>query len=212
MEFFKMTKGQMLTAILCNYFTLFLLVGCGCCAVWVPTVWGKVGAVLAGLYVVPLILVRLLLAIHPLRQTKIQMFSADYFVWWFSYCAQLVYLRFPFLEEVLRVVPGFYSLWLRAWGAKIGKFVYWTPGTLVMDRPFIHIGNHVHFGLGSRVCPHLHVEGELWLAPVEIEDRVLLGAYSTLAAGAVIKADQSTKAFLIAPPFSVWQNNRRIVK
>ena len=110
------------------------------------------------------------------------------------------------------MIPGLYSAWLRLWGAKIGRFTYWAPGTIILDRSFIHIGNFVVFGAGVRLNPHVIDGNDLILAPVIIEDNVTVGGYSLLTSGTVLRKNQAAKAFLISPPFSVWQDNKRVEK
>ena len=208
----KPNKFQALVMILCNYFPITHVIGCGCCLVLVPGWAWKAGSFLVCLYLLPVLLTRLVLFVHPIRRTRIPMYSADHCVWWFTFCTQLVFLRFPFLEEALRTVPALYSLWLRLWGSKIGKLVYWTPGTIVLDRPFLRVGDHVAFGLGTKLCPHMHVDDELLLSPVVIEDNAVTGAYSLIGPGTVLKAGEKTKVRFLSPPFSVWQGGRRISK
>lgn len=206
------TTRQTLVMILCNYFPLAHASGCCCCAVFAPG-WGwKLGSFLACLYLLPPFLTRLVLLVHPLRRTRVPMYSADHCVWWFTFCTQTLFLRFPFLEEALRTVPALYSLWLRLWGSKIGKLVYWTPGTTVMDRSFLRIGDHVGLGFGTILGTHLHSDGELILAPITLEDGVVVGAHAMIAPGVTLKAGETTKTLFLATPFSVWKDGMRIVK
>jgi len=205
----EMKLRQALPLILCNYFSLFHVLSCVACAVWVPGWYGKVGAALACLYLLPVICTRLALLLHPLRPGKIRMLSLDYYVWWFTFCTQVLYVRFPMLEESLRCVPSLYSFWLRLWGSKIGKLVYWAPGTLVLDRSFLRVGDHAYFALGTRVCPHVHVDGELILAPVVIGERAVTGAYSLLVAGTEVRDGEALRAVQLSPPFTVWENGKR---
>ena len=65
--------------------------------------------------------------------------------------ARRLFLRFPVLEEILRLVPGLYSLWLRAWGSRIGKLTYWAPQTSYSIAGCLDIGDHVVFGAGVRI-------------------------------------------------------------
>jgi hypothetical protein len=208
----KLTTRQVLLMILCNYFPFFHLLLCILSLVFAPGAAWKTASFLFFLYLFPLICTRIALLIHPLRSTHIKLFSADYYVWWFTFCTQVIYLRFPALEEALRCVPSLYSFWLRLWGSKIGKLVYWSAGTVVLERQFINIGDHVCFGAGSRLNAHVQTEDELLLAPVTVEENVIVGGYSLLTTGTVLKANQSTRGFLISPPFSVWQDNKRIAK
>ena len=202
----------MLIMILCNYFPILHVIACACCLVFVPG-WGwKLGTFLCCLYLVPVLCTRIALAVHPLRNVKVKTYTADHYVWWFTFCTQTLFLRFPFLEEALRTVPALYSLWLRLWGSKIGKLVYWTPGTFILDRPFLIIGDHAGLGLGTRLCSHIHVGDELWLAPIDIGANAVTGAYSLIGPGTVLKPGEKTKVGFISPPFSVWQGGKRISK
>lgn len=205
----KIGIRQALPLILCNYFPLLHLAGCIACAVFAPGWAWKLGATVACLYLLPVVCTRLALLVHPLKPGNIPMFSLDYYVWWFTFCTQLLYVRIPLLEELLRCVPSLYSCWLRLWGSKIGKLVYWAPGTLVLDRSFLRVGDHAYFALGTRVCPHVHIDGELVLAPVAIGAHVVTGAFSLLVAGTEVKDGEELRATQVSPPFSVWENGRR---
>lgn len=173
------------------------------------------GAILVWLYLMPPLLCRVLLLILPIRRQVIPIGSREFFVWWFTLNLQMVFSRLPFLEELLRLVPGLYSAWLRLWGARIGKLTYWAAGVRILDRPFLAIGDLVTFGAGVRLNPHVILPDEtgqqvLMLAPVTIAERVNIGAYSLLVAGTVIGSDQATRACLMLPPFNRLEQGRRI--
>ena len=161
------------------------------------------------LYLVPLVPGRILRESLRSSPPEIDVGSPDFLRWWACFQCQVLFLRLPFLEELLRLVPGVYSLWLRAWGSRIGKLTYWAPGTVILDRGFLEIGDHVIFGAGVRLNPHV-MEAALKLAPVRIGDGAMIGGYSLLTAGTEIAAGEKTRAFLISPPFSKWQKGRRI--
>jgi hypothetical protein len=38
----------------------------------------------------------------------------------------------------------------------------------------------------------------------------MVGGYSLLTAGTEIVSDESTRAFLVSPPFSVWKEGKRV--
>ena len=184
---------------------------------FVPTLsnWGRSGTLLAVLYLFPPLIARILLFCSPIRSERIEAGSREFFTWWAMFQFQVLFCRMPFLEEVLRIVPGLYSQWLRLWGAKIGRFTYWSAGTLITDRSFLKIGNDVVFGAGVRLNSHVISKDdngclELLLAPIDIGDRALIGGYSLLTAGTKISADETTRAFLISPPFSEWKGGKRI--
>ncbi len=160
------------------------------------------------LYVVPLVPGRILREIVRKSSAEIEIGSVDFLKWWACFQCQALFLRFPALEEILRLVPGFYSLWLRCWGSRIGKLTFWAPGTVILDRGFLDIGDHVVFGAGVRLNPHV-MEKTLKLAIIRIGDDAMIGGYSLLTAGTEIPAGETTRAFLISPPFSKWLNGKR---
>jgi hypothetical protein len=177
--------------------------------------WICLAAVLGVLYLLSPLLARLVTWVLPIRRQVIPIGSRDFFVWWFVLNLQMLFCRFPVLEEVLRVIPGCYSMWLRLWGAKVGRLTYWAAGVRILDRQALDIGHDVAFGAGVRLNPHVMLPDEqgqlsLVLAPVKIGDRVTVGGYSLLVAGTEIAADQCTRAFLILPPFNRLEDGRRI--
>jgi len=181
---------------------------------WARTGWRVLAAAVV-LYVAPPLAARLLLGLAPLRSTSIAMGSRDFFTWWTLLGLQMVFCRLPALEEGLRLVPALYSAWLRLWGSRIGRLVYWSAGTRVLDRSFLDIGDDVIFGAGVRLNPHViarNEKGELELivAPVRIGARALVGGYSLLTAGTEIMPDESLQALLVSPPFSRWKDGRRV--
>jgi len=162
-------------------------------------------------------LARMALLIFPIKNTHIPFGSTEFMTWWFLTSLQTIYSRFTFLEELLRSIPSLYSLWLRLWGAKIGKMTYWSPATTIIDRSFLDIGDFVSFGMGVRLNPHVisknsEGERELLLAPIVIGDNVLVGGYSLLTTGTEICANESTNSFLRSPPFCTWRDNKRVKK
>lgn len=215
---FQLSPGQQILLLLCNYIQMVHLVG-AVCILFIP--WAGFAArgvaALSALYVVPPLVARFTLIVMPIKKESIAIGSRDYFVWWFLLNLQMVFCRFPFFDEVLRVFPAVYSMWLRLWGARIGKHTYWAAGLRILDRSFLNIGDGVVFGAGVRLNPHVIADNhegvpELLLARVTIGDRAMIGGYSLLTAGTFIAEDEVTKAFLKSPPFSHWQGGKRIKK
>lgn len=176
---------------------------------------GRAAAGLAVLYLVPPLVVRALLSVAPVKEGRIAADSRGFFVWWTTFQWQVIFCRFPALEEVLRLIPGLYSLWLRLWGARVGRLTFWAPGTLILDRPFLLIGDGVVFGAGVRLNAHVLAKGsagavELQLATIVIGDGASIGGYSLLTAGTEIAPGEATRAFLISPPFSKWRDGKRV--
>lgn len=165
------------------------------------------------LYLWPPLAIRLLFAICPISSGSHQIGSKAFLVWWASAQIQMIFCRLPALEELLRLVPGLYSRWLRLWGSKIGGLTFWAPGLRILDRSFLWIGDDVVFGAGVRLNPHVIADDDgqkvLHLAPITIGDRVQIGGYSLLTAGVGVETDESPRSFSLLPPFSKWTKGRR---
>ncbi|MBC7690607.1 MAG: hypothetical protein H7222_02470 [Methylotenera sp.] len=111
--------------------------------------------------------------------------------WAVAHRFQILFSVFESLERILRVVPGAYSAWLRLWGSRIGKRVYWTPHTLIGDRTHLNIGNDVFIGNASYLSPHIVKKTRdgflLLLKPIVIEDQVFVGTHCVLGPGTLLK-------------------------
>lgn len=169
----------------------------------------------AWLLIVPPIVVRVILAIRPLPPTAIALGSAPFMIWWLTSQWQVIFNRLPWIEESLRLVPGLYAIWLRLWGARIGKLVYWTPGLRILDRPLLDIGNRVVFGAGVTIAPHIIMPNKggplvLRVATVRIGDDALVGGYSLLLAGSWIGPGEASPGKRELAPFTGWVGGRRI--
>ncbi len=207
---------QKLSFLLANYLPFLTALGSLLALFYLPLSLGwRIASFLGVIYILPPIIARLILLVMPIKKERILLTSKEYLVWWFVFCLQVLYARFTVLEELLRVVPSLYSMWLRLWGSKIGKLTYWSPGTRIFDRSYLNVGDHVIFGVGSRLSSHVIVKNEdgvreLQLAPITVEKNSIIGAYSLLSPGTFISAEECTRAFLLSPPFSRWKDNRRI--
>jgi hypothetical protein len=166
------------------------------------------------LFLVPPLVVRAATLIRPLPAGRVDIESRDFLVWWFSAQWQVVFTRLPFLEELLRLVPGLYSAWLRLWGARVGSFVYWSPGVAILDRPLVRIGSRVVFGIGVRLNGHVLAPGEdgkatLHIAPIWVGNDVLVGGYSLVLPGCRVADGEVTPPFRSLHPFSTYGGGRR---
>jgi hypothetical protein len=215
---FNFSSRQRLALLFGNYIPLFHVIAIVAVLVipWAAFVW-RVFVAVGVLYLLPPLIARCILLLWPIRAERIGVPSRDYFVWWVLLNLQIIFCRLTILEEAMRLVPGLYSVWLRLWGARIGSFTYWAAGLRILDRSFLDIGDGVAFGAGVRINPHVMAENEdgeieLMLAIVTIGHRAIVGGYSLLTAGTRIEDDETTRAFLISPPFSHWKNGKRISK
>src|SRR5437867_6203618 len=146
-----LTRRTRLVLLAANYIPLvhILAVATAFC---LPGSWGlRVAAGLGALYLAPPLLLRASRALLPVHEGRIEVGDSQFLRWWLLFQLQGLFNRFPALEELLRLVPGLYSLWLPIWGAKIGRLTYWASGTLILDRPFLDIGDNIVFGAGVRL-------------------------------------------------------------
>lgn len=189
----------------------------GALVVWaVDGALARVGAALAWLYVLPPLAGRM--ATGMLGAPAGEGLGQDaraYKVWWFLTQCQLLFNRFGVLEELLRLVPGLYALWLNAWGARVSAKVYWGPGAAVVDRPSVRIGPGVVIGTRAVLSGHLAVKDargafRVTLAPVEIAEGALIGAYAGIGPGCRIAAGEEVPAAAFLRPFTQWTGGRRV--
>lgn len=156
---------------------------------WEHSLWG-LGLCLFFLYGFPVLCYKLHSQIYPLKPGISYLQGSNYSPWWGSHQLQIIYIAFPALETWLRLVPGLFSLWLRLWGAHIGKHVYWTPSLEIADRSLLTIGDRVVFGQRVGVSSHIVKPRRdnlmLYVKPIAIGDDSFIGAGSYLGPGATI--------------------------
>ncbi len=118
--------------------------------------------------------------------------------WFVAYQLQQLYNSFSFFEKVLKLTPGYYSSWLRLWGSEVGKKINWTPGSKIVDRTHLKIGNRVLVGNETYISAHAIKKRDdkylLYVKQVEIGDDVVLALQVIVSPGVKIK----NKAFLEA--------------
>ena len=173
-----------------------------------------VAAGLTLLYVFPPLAARLVLTACDSQATTVPVGSAAFLRWWALAQLQLVFNRLPALEELLRLVPSLYSAWLRLWGARVGRFVYWAPGVLVTDRSLLEVGDRVVVGVSTRIVAHVIIgqpDGRraLLMAPVVIGSGAIVGGFSVLGPGARILEGEMPPALTVLSPFWTWSGGRR---
>jgi len=183
-----MDKKKIIFTIMINYFPFLFLLGFVSLIynfkVQLNTLW----VYPAYIYLLPPFLCRLTSLFFKHNKTHFNDDDGFYFYWWFTVQLQVVFLRFPFLEELLRMVPTLYSNWLRLWGAKVGKNIYWSARVSILDRPFLEIGDLVVFGYGVNISSHsvktINNKSELILSNIIIGSKAMLGGVSMMTTGA----------------------------
>jgi len=180
------------------------------CVVWAVAVSDPRPLVLAAavVYLAPPLLHRLHDRLAPLERGFSPVVGDHYLPWWGSHQIQLLFIGLPALEAALRLVPGLYSAWLRLWGARIGRAVYWTPRVQLLDRSLIDIGDGVVFGHEAAVSAHVITvrrgELQLFLGPVEVGAGAMIGARAVLSPGARVPAGVQVPAATIVGVGETW--------
>lgn len=205
-----MSVTKKLLLVFINYWTLFFV-----CVGGVGVYYSQFSMAatfllgLAYLYLAPPLICRFLFVVFGKPRANAAFGSREFFVWWFTLQLQNIFIRLPFLEEVLRMVPGLYSTWLRLWGAKIGRLVFWSAGVTILDRPFVKVGDGVVFGFATGVSSHIWTQGpggkqEFIFAEVTIEDHAVLGARASITPGSRVENHAVLPVMKVLKPFQKW--------
>ncbi len=209
------TPRQKLLLLLINAWPLAHLAGVMVLAVLPPWSgwWRGLAAGTWTLLAPPLLCRQVIGTGLPVGTAKIP--SSPFFRWWISWQLQMLFNRLPWIEELMRLVPGLYSFWLRLWGARVGRLTLWSPGVRIFDRPLLQIGDDVVLGMDARLAGHfggLDAQGgvTLVLGPVSLGDRTTLGGGAMLAPGCTVEADQATEALFFGAPFTRWRHGQRV--
>jgi len=150
----------------------------------------SVSWLLFSLYLLPPLLLRLHETYFPVLPGLYRLDEPIYCPWYGAHQIQLKFIAFPCLEAALRLVPGLYSAWLRLWGAKIGKGVYWTPRIEIVDRNLLVVGDRTIFGHHAISVSHVIKAARnglvLYVTAPRIGAGVFIGAKTRIGPGAVI--------------------------
>lgn len=157
-------------------------------------------AAMATPYLFPLICYRILTFIYPIKEgaSYIGINEKKFSPWLFSLRLQQIYIVFPIFERLLFFLPGIYAIWLRMWGSKIGKNVFFVPNIIVHDRGFLELGDNIVFGDRAYLSSHfLEVRNGrfmVYLKKVTIGSNVFIGAMSHLGPGTKISPNTKVPA------------------
>ncbi|MGE0597256.1 MAG: acyl transferase, partial [Hyphomonadaceae bacterium] len=140
-----------------SYFPLLLtaaaFTGLGLFAAW-PSGWTAF-LLIAVLYLVAPVSLRILMRWAPIKPGLARIDDRSFSPWLAAHHIQAFYDALPYLESLLRVIPGFYSLWLRLWGSRVGYGVEWSVNCQVLDRNLMDIGNRVVFSHEVEIAAHV---------------------------------------------------------
>lgn len=156
--------------------------------------WMKLAAIPLTLYGLPVLTFRIHGIFFPNKFGVFDLRKRVYSAWWGGLQIQWIFIAFPSLETILRLFPGLYSLWLRCWGSKVGRNIYWSPNVRIEDRDLMKIGDNVIFGNKFECYAHLiKPKGDrliLYVKPIEIGNNVFIGGGARMGPG--IKVEDGT--------------------
>jgi len=200
--------------LLFNYVTpLYLLAGALLLGLYARTPLEMGLFTLAWIYLVPPALCRLTLAAFGHPRGTLPPEHPQFALWWFLTQLQILYNRLPWLEELLRLMPGLYNLWLRLWGARISLTAYWSPEAVVADRYLLDVGPRVVLGGRARIGGHVMLtepDGTLRLivAPVRIDAGAMVGMNAAVGPGCHVHANETVPAGRMLKPFTTRQGGK----
>ena len=144
------------------------------------------------LYIFPLLIFQLHNRMYPLEEGTFSIVQG-YSPWFGTHMIQQNFISFKWTEEILRTIPGLFSLWLRAWGAKVGKNVYFAPHFEIADRSLVDVADNVIFGYGVRASSHIISANKelggmaVYIRCITVEKGALVGALCQVGPGSLVK-------------------------
>jgi len=191
-----MTAADRLFSYFPLLMTVLLLVALGLFAQW-PSLWTAALVLLVNYFVPPMVQ-RVMLRWAPLKEGVSEIDGRKFSPWLATRHIQAMYDALPFLESLLRVFPGFYSMWLRMWGSRVGYGVEWPVRMDVLDRGLMDIGNRVVFSREVELAAHVRRKTDGGRSRVLVRT-VRIGSYAFLGANARVSAGASVPSNAAVP-------------
>jgi hypothetical protein len=187
--------------------------GLGVSAWLCDTASGRITLLAIWIYLLPPLASRLTILAWGRPEGKLTQDMSAYRVWWMLTQWQIIFNRLPWLEELLRLVPGLYALWIGLWGGSLSPYAYVGPRVLITDRYAIRVGRGAVLGMKSILAGHLVQRDEAgrWLvlaaAPI-VEPEAILGGAARLGPGAVLRAGHMLPTGCRIHPFDEWPRRK----
>jgi hypothetical protein len=177
------------------------------------TTAGRVGALAAWVFLLPPLASLLMISAFGRPNGRLNQDMSAYRVWWVLTQWQTLFNRLPWLEELLRLVPGLYALWIALWGGRLSPFAYVGPGVLITDRYAVRVGRGAVLGMKSTLLGHLVLRDEAgrWqvlVATPIVEPESILGGEAKLGPGAVLRAGHTLPVGRHVGPFDEWPRRK----
>ncbi len=168
------------------------------------------------LYLAPPFFARLLIALFGKPEGRLTQDMRAYRVWWALTQLQIVFNRLPWLEELLRLVPGLYAGWIALWGGRLSQFAYVGPGVLITDRYAVNVERGAVLGLRSILAGHLATRDDsgrfvvVVAAPI-VESEAILGGLAALGPGAILRRGCELPVGRHIGPMAEWPRRKEAV-
>jgi len=137
------------------------------------------------LYVYAVLIYRLFLYFYPLQRGEISMGSAEEFIY-HVYLLFYLILFYPVMRSGFVPVPLMRIVYLSL-GARLGRNTY--SSGILLDPPFIHIGDNTIVGQYALLIPHVIEGSKLAHEPIYIGNNVTIGAHAVVLSGVRIDDD-----------------------
>ena len=199
-----------------SYFPLLMTIAAfaalGVFAQW-PNGWSA-ALLLFVIYLFPPLVLRILNRWAPLRTGVACIDGRRFCSWLAAHHVQAFYDALPYLESLLRVIPGFYSMWLRLWGSRVGYGVEWPVRMDVLDRNLMDIGNRVVFSREVELSAHVRKKQEavgsrVLVRPVRIGSYAFIGAGARVGPGASVPHNANVPAMTVVDVNEVFGEAKR---
>jgi hypothetical protein len=182
-----------------------LAIACALC----ETSWGRFGVFCAWIYLAPPLASRLMLATFGRPAGRLTQDMRAYRVWWVLTQLQMLFNRLPWIEEVLRLVPGLYALWIWLWGGDVSPLAYIGPGAIITDRQSVRVERGAVLGVRSAMAGHLATRDASgrWLVIAAlplVESGAILGGEAGMGPGAILRRGAVLPPRRHIPPFGEW--------
>lgn len=173
----------------------------------------RLACLMLWIYLLPPLVSRVTLAAFGRPAGRATLDTRDYRVWWFLTQWQMIFNRQPWLEELLRLIPGLYPLWIGLWGGRLSQFAYVSPGVLITDRYLIDVRRGAVLGMKCTLAGHIAVRDEdgrfvVVIGTPTVEAEAIVGGEAGLGPGATLRAGHMLPAGRRVAPFSVWPRGK----
>jgi len=202
-------------SLLGNFLPLALIAGLVALSLTLADAPGsRLALFIALLYLAPPLSGRLLIRVfHKPTGRDLPQSSRAFKVWWVLLQLQMPFNRLPWLEELLRLVPGLYPLWLNLWGARVHPATFWAPGARIIDRPYVSTGYGSVIGTEALLSGHLaRTEDDRFIvdvAAIVIGAHAVIGARCSIGPGCVIGPGETLSATTRLLPFNRFVDGKR---